>query len=149
MKRIVENQNVCHAFVQVFRAHRNKAMSSEDRVESIKQLAAQVGLSKGQIRHLINTGQLEYVKVGSRDFIPVGAFSRYLARKTRCLEETKDRACGGSQSDVASTSFGQSMAAAASARLARQTANKLKSRSQSGCAAEGAAPGRVIPLKSS
>jgi hypothetical protein len=53
-------------------------------------------------------------------------------------EETKDRDFVGSTSANASMSPGQSAAAAASSRLARQTVNKLKSSSRNGCAAETA-----------
>src|SRR6516165_12427689 len=124
---------------------------TEERLETPKELATRVNISEGQVRHLIRTGKLEYVMVGCRVHIPAGAFARFIeARKVKpCQDEIKDRDCAGSTSASVSTSPGPSMAAAASARLARQTANKLKSSSRNGCSAEGAAPAQVIPLRSS
>ena len=100
-----------------------------ERLETPRQLADRVGLSERQVRHLIQTRQLEYVMVGSRIHIPGGAFARFVDanRVTPCQDETKVPVFVGSQSASASTSPGPRTAAAASARLARQTANKLKS----------------------
>jgi len=99
----------------------------EDRLETPKQLAARVNLSEGQVRNLIKTGQLEHIMIGSRVHIPSGAFARFLeAKKVKpCQDAIKDRDSVGSPSASASTSRGPSGAAAASARLARQTAHKL------------------------
>jgi len=123
----------------------------EERLETPKQLAARVGITERQVRHLIHTGQLEHVMIGSRVHIPLGAFGRFLETSMvkSCHVETKDQGCAGSPSAIASTSHGQSAAAAASARLVRQTANKLKTSSRSGCSAEGAVPAQVIRLPSS
>src|SRR6516165_4322883 len=123
----------------------------EDRLETPKQLAARVNLSEGQVRNLIKTGQLEHIMIGSRVHIPSGAFARFLeAKKVKpCQDAIKDRDSVGSPSASASTSRGPSGAAAASARLARQTANKLKASSRNGCTSEDAAPALVIPLRSS
>src|SRR6516165_8286958 len=124
---------------------------TEDRLETPKQLAARVNLSEGQVRNLIRTGQLEHVMIGCRVHIPSGAFARFLEAKkvTPCQDATKDRDFVGSRSASASTSLGPSGAAAASARLARQTAHKLKTSSRNGCTSGDAAPARVIPLRSS
>jgi len=121
---------------------------TDERLETTKQLAARVGLSDRQVRHLIQTRQLEHVMIGQRVHIPLGAFARFLEanKVTPCQDETRDHACAGSKSEAATTSHGPSEDAAASARLARQTANKLKSRSPSGCKAEGEPRGHVIPL---
>ncbi len=122
---------------------------ADERLETPKQLAARVGISERQVRHLIQTRQLEHVMIGCRVHIPVGAFARFLeARKvTPCQDETRDRDFAGSPSASASTSPGPSEAAAASAALARQTANKLKSRSPNSCNSETGEPARVIPLQ--
>ena len=56
----------------------DRIMDSE-RVETPKELAARVGLNEGRIRYLIQTRQIEHVRIGSRVLIPVGAFARFLA----------------------------------------------------------------------
>jgi excisionase family DNA binding protein len=124
---------------------------SGERLETPKQLAARVGLTERQVRHLIQTRQIEHVMIGCRVLIPVGAFTNFLeAKKVRPWPDaTKDRDCGGSKNALASMSSGPNAAAAASAQLARRTANRLKSFSRNGCNAEDAAPAQVIPLKSS
>ena len=105
-----------------------------ERLETPKELAARVGVKERRIRHLIDTRKIEHVWIGCRVHIPAGAFTRFLeANKVKpCQDETKDRVFVGSINASASTSSGQNMAAAASARLARQTASKLKSSSQNG-----------------
>ncbi len=128
-----------------------KPVHLDERLETPKQLAARVGLSERQVRHLIQTRQLEYVLIGSRPHVPVGAFSRFLEDK-KVLPwrgETKDQGSVGSTSVTGSTLRGRTGAAAASARLARQTANKLKSSSRSGCSTGNDEQGQVIPLRSS
>src|SRR5689334_22144082 len=97
---------------------------SDERLETPKQLAARVGISERQVRHLVQTKQLEHVLIGCRVHIPGGAFSRFLKVKKvmPCQEETKARDSAGSTSAVAITSSGPSTAAAASAALARRTA---------------------------
>jgi len=130
-------------------ARRGAPIMTEERLETPKQLAARVNLSEGQVRNLIRTGQLDHVMVGCRVLIPTGAFPRFLERNVRsCREETKDRDSVGSTSGNVFTSSGPTGAAAASARLARQTANKLKSSSRSGCSAEAAEAAPVILLRS-
>jgi hypothetical protein len=107
------------------------------RLETPKQLAERVGLSERQVRHLIATYQLEHVKIGSRVHVPVGAFGRFVEANKRgraaWRDEIKVQGCDGLQRETPTTSPGPSTAAAASARLARQTASKLKSSSQNGC----------------
>jgi excisionase family DNA binding protein len=122
-----------------------------ERLETPKELAKRVGVSEGKIRHLLRTKQLEHVMIGSRVHIPEGAFRRFLSVRTvmPCPDETRGQDCGGWRSGNAFTSFGANTAAAASARLARQIANKLKSSSRNGCTAEDADPAQVIPLRSS
>ena len=53
-------------------------INERERLETPKQLAARVGLSERQVRHLIETRQLEHVRIGCRIHIPVGAFARFL-----------------------------------------------------------------------
>lgn len=135
------------AAVQMDRSNQHET----ERLETPKQLAARVGINERQVRHLVQTRQLEHVMIGSRVHIPAGSFGQFIEAKkvTPCPDETKDQNCGGSQSASAFTSPGPSAAAAASARRARRTANKLKSSSASGCSAEDAVQAQVIRLRSS
>jgi len=98
-------------------------------LETPTQLAARVGVPVRKIRHLISTRAIEHVWIGSRVHVPRGAFARFIEtnKVNPCQEETKGRVYAGSTNAAASTSPGPSVVAAASARLARQTANKLKS----------------------
>jgi hypothetical protein len=125
--------------------------AEEERLETPAQLAERVGVKERRIRHLIDTRQIEHVWIGCRVHIPTGAFARFLeAKKVKpCQDEIRDPVSVGSKSGTASTSPGPSTVAAASARLAQQTANELKSYSQNGCRPEGADVGLVIPLRSS
>jgi excisionase family DNA binding protein len=123
-----------------------------ERLETPKQLAARVGLSKRQVNNLIATGRLEFVEIGCRVYIPRNAWPRFLDEAKRvkpCHDEIKAHGSAGSPSAAATTSPGLNMAGAASAALALQTANKLKQSSRNGSRREGAEPDRVIPLKSS
>jgi len=128
-----------------------RGMTDTPILETPRQLAARVGLSERQVRNLMQTRQLAYVCIGSRLHIPTGAFDEFLAKGTvkPWADETKVQGYGGSQSGGASISPGPSAAGAASARLARQTANELKRFSGNGSTRVGAEQGRVIPLKSS
>jgi hypothetical protein len=123
----------------------------DERLETPKQLAARVGLSERQVRHLIQSGQLEHVLIGCRVHIPVGAFARFLKAKKvlPCQDEIGDRISTGTGTAPAGISPGPSEAAAASAALARQTARKLKSLSPNSCNSGTDEPVRVIPLRSS
>jgi excisionase family DNA binding protein len=100
-------------------------LGAAERLETPRELAVRVGLTERQVRELIRTRQLEHVMIGCRVHIPLGAFARFIdARKvTPCQGEMRDRDCGGSRSGNVSTLPGPSEAAAASAALARQTAN--------------------------
>jgi excisionase family DNA binding protein len=120
-------------------------------VETIKQLAERTGLSKRTIRSIIQSGELEHVCIVKRKYVPEGAFERYVDRNTvrPCRDETKVPSCVGSPNVGATTSPGPSMAAAASARLALQTANELKKSLGNGCTSEAGGPAQVIPLKCS
>jgi hypothetical protein len=121
------------------------------RVETLKQLAQRVGISLRQARHLVQIGKLHHVMIGCRVHVPEGAWERFNADNTVTVwpDVTKGHDCGGLPSVNASTSPGQNAAAAASARLARQTANKLKASSPSGSTVEDADPAQVIQLRSS
>src|SRR5262249_1186734 len=129
----------------------SKSSQLEDRLETPKQLAAHVGLSERQVRHLIQTRQLEHVMIGCRVHIPIGAFARFLSARSvvPCHDEIRGRDCAVSPNASASTSCGPSEVAAASAALARQTANKLKSGSRNSSNRETVEPARVIPLRCS
>ena len=123
---------------------------TDERLETPKQLAERVGISERKVRQLVQSGRLDHVMIGYRVLIPHGAFRRFLDLRVvrSCRDETKGRDCGGSRSAIASTSPGPNTAAAASARLARQTAMRLKSSSVSGYSADGDETARVIPLRS-
>jgi excisionase family DNA binding protein len=122
-----------------------------DRVETPKQLAERVGLKERAIRRLINAGELDSVRIGARDFIPVDAWGVFIGRKRRekkaCQDETKAQSCDGLQIAEPIMSPGRNTVAAASAALARQTAKQLKSTSPTGSKAEASEPAHVIRAK--
>jgi hypothetical protein len=93
---------------------------NDERLETSKQLAKRVGVSERQVRHILQTRQIEHVKIGCRVHIPEGAFRRFLASKMvkPCQDETKAQSYVGSESASAPTSPGPTTAAAASAQLA-------------------------------
>jgi len=55
---------------------------SEERLETPKQLAMRVGISERQVRHLIQTRQIEHVMIGCRVHVPNGAWARFLTART-------------------------------------------------------------------
>ena len=118
-------------------------------LETIKQLAGRSGLSQNQIRGLIESGRLEHIWIGKRIMIPSGAFERLITNDTvkPCLDETKDHASDSSPNATFTTSCGLKTGAAASAALARQTANKLKRSSLNGSVSAQGETGSVIPLR--
>jgi excisionase family DNA binding protein len=136
-----KHRGVRKEFWETERAHMDECL------ETPKQLAKRVGLTEGKIRHLINTGQIEHVWIGSRVHVPKGAFGRFIEAKkvTPCQDEIKVPVSVGSKSATATTSSGPNMVAAASAALARQTANRLKSSSPNGSKSEGGGTAQVIP----
>ena len=119
------------------------------RVETLKQLAERVGISLGQARHLICSGRLQHVRIGARILVPEGAWERFITANTvtLCPDATVAPDYAGSQSASASISPGPTTAAAASAQLARQTANKLKSSSLNGCSGGLSEKAQEIPLR--
>ena len=125
-------------------------IAEEERLETPKQFAASRGLSERQVRDLIRTRQLEHVMIGSRALIPMGAWRRFLDARTvkPCHDATRVPDFVGSTNVGVSISPGPSVAAAASAQLARQTANKLKSRSPISSSSGTDEPGHVIRLRS-
>jgi hypothetical protein len=68
---------------------------TDKRLETPKQLAKRGGISERQVRHLIQTGQLDCVMIGCRVFIPVDEWPRFIAAKRGklCQDETKVRDC--------------------------------------------------------
>jgi len=127
-RRINRRDGTVHYIVRALPYSNSRIASSALCVGSI--------FPRDRSRNLTRTGQLQHVMVGCRVQIPVGAFARFLERKVTWPEETKDRDFVGSRSAKNSMSPGQSAAAAARCRLARQTANKVKSSSRTLCAAE-------------
>ena len=124
-----------------------KVMTGTPLLERPKQLSERTGLSVSQIRTLIRTRRLDCVRVGCRDFIPAGAFEKFVEEgRTKSWEdEIKVPVSVGSKSALLTTSSGLSTVAAASAALARQTANKLKSSSPNGSNSEEGGTAQVIP----
>ena len=124
---------------------------TDDRVETPKQLAERVGISEYHIRKLIRTDELEHVQIGGGKFIPSGAWPRYVEANKRggasWQDETKGQSYDGLLIAELTTLHGQSMGAAASAALARQTAKQLKSSSEAGSKDGANKPGQVIQLK--
>ena len=129
--------------------HLSSVQRDDERVETPRQLAARVNVSERKIRELINTNQLEHVRIGCRQHIPVGAWGRFLEAKkvTACPDEIRDRGCTIARIEASSTSPGPSTVAAASAALARQTANELKQSSGNGSESEAAKSAQVIRAK--
>ena len=125
-------------------------MVADERLETPKQLAARVNVSERQIRNLIRKRDLDHVMIGARVHIPVDAWRQFIERRrARSWQDgTKEPSSDGAKIEVPSTSFGQSTVAAASARLAQQTAKKLKTSSRNGSTPEASQPAQVIRLKS-
>ncbi|MBZ0261952.1 MAG: helix-turn-helix domain-containing protein [Hyphomicrobiales bacterium] len=119
------------------------------RLETPKQLATRVGLSLGAIYRLINDGRLPFVRIGTRLRIPPGTWEEFIANNTvkPCRDAIRDPSLNFSPNAGVITSFGRSEAAAASAALARQTAQRLKSGSRSSCNATPENAVHVIPPK--
>ncbi len=101
-------------------------------LETPKQLALRVGLTVGAIHRLMNDGKLSFVQIGTRRRIPPGTWEGYIETNTvrPCRDAIKDQSSNFLLSAGAFTSFGQNGAAAASAALVRQTAQRLKSSSR-------------------
>lgn len=120
-------------------------------LETPKQLAERVGLAKTAIKRLIDDGHLNFVELGKRKRIPPGAWEDFLATRTvkACRDGTKGQSSNSYKSEAASTSCGPRTDAAASAALAQQTAQRLKSSSRASCNGGPGSTARVIPLKSS
>ena len=118
---------------------------------NLAQTAEVLGLSKPQVRRLIQSRRLEHVLVGQRPFVPKTAIPRFIADNTvqPWREETPALVSVFSKSEVAFTSAGPKQAAAGSAARARQIANRLKLRSPSSCASGPAEVAPEIRQKSS
>ena len=124
-----------------------------DRLETPKQLAERVGLKERTIRKLIHAGDLDSVRIGARDFIPVDAWGDLIERKRRekkaWQDETKVQSSDGSKIAEPSISPGPSTVAAASSRQAQQAARTLKTSSRNGFKPESEQSALVIRLKPS
>ena len=101
-------------------------------------MAERVHLKERTIRRLTHAGDLDSVRIGARDFIPVDAWGDLIERKRKKAwhDEIKVQSSDSLKIVESTTSPGQSTVAAASARLARQTASKLRSSSRNGCMEE-------------
>jgi hypothetical protein len=118
---------------------------------SLAQTAEVLGLTVHQVRRLINGRRIKHVIIGRRLFVPKSAIPDFIAENTvqSCRDEIPGPACDSSKSGTAFTSAGPKLAAAGSAVLARQIANKLKLSSPSSSKSERAPAARAIPLRSS
>ena len=120
-------------------------------LETPKQLAMRVGLTVGAIHRLMNDGKLSFVQIGTRRRIPPGTWEGYIETNTvrPCRDAIKGQSLNFLQSAGASTSFGRNGAAAASAALVQQTAQRLKSSSRNSSNATRKNSVHVIQQKSS
>ena len=120
----------------------------DERVETLKQLAARVGLSERQVRHLVDTARSNTLgSDGGFLFLRrVGTFSRSEEGHTMSRRNQGPRLRWLDKRECYYIP-GPNGAAAASAALARQTANKLKSASPNSCNTEADEPAQVIPLQ--
>jgi hypothetical protein len=122
-------------------------------VETPKQLATRVGVSEYRIKKLIEADQLEHILIVKRVHIPFGAWGRFIEANKRggksWQDETRAPSSDGLQSVKPTTSPGHLTVAAASARLALQTAKTLKTSLRNGCIPRDGEKAQVIPLKSS
>jgi hypothetical protein len=119
-------------------------------IETPKQCAARVGIvSERTIRELIRRCEIEHVRIAGRVYLTEGAFERYVEkRKVKpCLEGTAEPNSTSVKIEACTTSSGLSEAAAASAALARQTLDGLRSTLQNGSKKGSVEPAQVIPLK--
>lgn len=121
------------------------------RLHTIPQFAEMHGFTVYQVKELIRRGHLRYVLVLSQKRIPEGAFEEYVENNlvTPCQDETKDPASSGLKNGAASTSSGARTDAAASARQAQGTAQRLRSLSRSSSKRANGTLAPVIPLRSS
>ena len=123
----------------------NLNIHAEERLETPKEVAARVGITVRQVRYLIQTRQLEYVLIGCRPHVPVGAFSRFLERKKvpPCQDETRDRALRWLAKRhsfyITWTEYGRS----------RERSTGTANRSSRSFSSSATAEARVIPMKSS
>jgi excisionase family DNA binding protein len=121
-------------------------------LETVKQFAERTGFAESTVRQFVNERRIRHVRIGRRFLIPEGAFEEFIARNTvevdPCQDETKGQSCNFETVGTPTTSPGQRVVAAASARQARQIGSLLKRGSQNSSADGGARAGLVIPLKS-
>lgn len=90
-------------------------------LEAPKLLARQIGLTKGAVERLMAEGRLAFVQIGSRKYVPAGAWETFLQENTvrPCQDAIKVLASTSFRSAEHTTSAGPKAAAAASAQLAR------------------------------
>ena len=100
-------------------------------LEAPKLLARRIGLTKGAVERLMAQGRLAFVQIGGRKYIPAGAWETFITDNTvrPCPDAIRVPASTSSISAGSTTFAGPRAGAAASAALARLTADKLKSRS--------------------
>ena len=124
--------------------HSNPAYVEQPLLLTVKQAAGRMGVKEGQIRKLTRDGRLAHVRVGAWLMIPRGAIEQFIIDNTvqPCRGEIPAPVFDFSKSEDAITSAGLNQAAAGSAALALQIANKLKSRSPSSFTHES---GKVVP----
>jgi excisionase family DNA binding protein len=118
---------------------------------TIEQTARVFGFTCGQVRTLINSKKIAYIRIGSRFMIPRDAIERYLQENTvqPCHDETPARVFASSKSGNVSTSSGPMADAAASAQRALRTASSLKPRSPTSSTSGPVTQARVTLLRSS
>src|SRR4051794_3072310 len=96
----------------------------------LPRLCKREGVSRYMVQKLIEEGRLEFVLLGTRVYIPAGAWERFIERETaKCRNATPVPDSAGSRSAARSISSTTSDAARSSAARALRTAKKLKTRS--------------------
>ena len=100
------------------------------RLVSLEQAANYLGLTKSQVRNLVNNQKIASTPIGARTMIPRDALEQFIKENTvqPCRDETQGHVSAFSKSAAPTTSCGARADVAASAQRALRTANLLKPR---------------------
>lgn len=116
-----------------------------------RQAAHLLGLTDGQIRALIRDGRIAHIMIGKRVMVDKNDIKRFIRENKvqPCRDAIPALDCDSSKSGEFGMLLGQKKVAAASAALALQIAETLKSSSQTSFGHGSGPKARVIRLKSS
>jgi excisionase family DNA binding protein len=97
---------------------------------SVEKAANYFGLTKSQVRNLVNNKKIASTPIGGRTMIPRDALEQFIIENTvqPCRDETQGHVPAFSKSAAPTTSSGATADVAASARRALRTADLLKRR---------------------